>query len=147
MVDTTPVLEMFEKKFQRILWLPALTLGYIYHLSGAWPDFGLAVAAIVGGRYFINLIDSWVVEDENLRLNNDATAIFRTGNSVLTNTTLAVVNVLYVVAAVYGAYRLEQVFTHTDPVLVGLGVVYWSVGLIVFLPKSRTAANTALDTD
>lgn len=133
MLDST--IELFEGESERLLWLPAITLGYIYTLSGTSADFWLAVAAVVGARFIHDLIDSWLVEDDNggPRLRDDATASFQAGNSRLKNSVLAGLAVVYSFAIVYGAYRIYQFFTYTDPVLVGLAGIYWATTIIVLV--------------
>ena len=52
------VVETFEDNAKRILWLPSITLGYIYTLSGDFFQFALAVTAIGGARLFRFLMNS-----------------------------------------------------------------------------------------
>lgn len=128
-------IEMFEEKAKRILWPPSLTLGYVFALSGAWLDFGLAVAAIGGARLFGDIVDSTQVEeaDHGEQLLGSTFTVLEEQFPVRKMTLLAIFTIAYVVAVGYGIWRLFLHFEHTDPILVALAGIYSGIVIIVTL--------------
>lgn len=135
MAPINPVLETFEGKAKRTLWLPPITLGYIFTLSGSSTDFWLTVVAIGGARLFIDITDSdLVVESENgERVRPDAMQWFQSNFSNVNTGLYGIVAVLYACAVPYGLLRLHHYFTHEDPVLVGLAAIYWGILVVVVM--------------
>jgi len=132
-VDT--VLETFEGEGERILWLPSITLGYIFTLTGYWIHFFLAVASIGGARFFIDIIgwvDNLSDETENLQLSKTMINYMR-GFPLWKFIILFAFVLLYLLSVIYGAWELYVHFNHEDPILVGLSAIYWGILVIVLL--------------
>jgi len=126
-IDTA--LETFEDNATRILWLPSITLGYIYTLSGAILQFALAVAAIGGAALFSSLIESDFVTDseEEMVVRPTPFEWVRKQFSNWKTWLLAGFSIVYLVAVMYAPYQLYQHFTHQNIVLVGLAGVWWGI--------------------
>jgi len=118
---------------ERLVWLPALTLGYIFTLSGTGLDFGLAIASVPGARIFYDVFgadefknaDSWGEGFEKLAGEQDEASGER--RDIL----VAIPIILYAVTLVWALIRLREFFRHSDIVLVGLAGIYWGVASIV----------------
>ena len=122
-------ISVFERGSKRILWLPVLAVGYTYTLTGVWWEFGLAVAAIGGARIFSDMVDALESGLEDVDM--DGVIEYREEDSPLKIWYLAVIVVLYAVAAIYSMWRLYDLFDHTDIILVALSLSYCGVAVIV----------------
>jgi hypothetical protein len=124
------LIDTFEGvKSRRIVWLPTITLGYIYTLSGYLGDFVLAVAAIGGARFITDLIRTEPFEDDDSM--GERQDRVKSKMSTVSIMWVAILMVLYVCAIVWGLLQLHAYFTHTNLILVGLAGVYWGTLLIV----------------
>lgn len=135
------VVETFEDNAKRILWLPSITLGYIYTLSGDIFQFALAVTAIGGAQIFRLLMESDFNPERGLWSNSE---LLREHSSNWQTWPLVGVATFYLVAVVYAPIKLYQHFTHQAIVLVGLAGVWCGI-LIVILVNSATTPQFAVD--
>lgn len=130
-------LETFEDNdnAERILWLPSLTLGYIYTLTGATPQFVLAVAAIGGAALFSSLIESdFVIDSEGeMAIRSDPFEWVRMQFPIWKAGLFSGFAIVYLVAVVYAPYQLVLHFTHQDIVIVGLSGIWWGVLIVVLI--------------
>lgn len=135
MASTTAVIETFEGKAKRILWLPSITLGYIFTISGNISHFGLAVTAIGGARLFVDILESdLVVESDNgQRIRDDALSWFHSNYSTMKSYLLATLAVLYFISIPYSIWVLYSFFNHENPVLVGIAGIYCGILVIVMI--------------
>lgn len=119
------VLEVFEGKGERLLWLPAVTLGYIYFLSGNIADFGFAVLAVTGGKYLMDFIDEvdQLPEEEQTGL-HIYPELLDQGGSKIRIALLHIVTVGFALTSIYSVWRLNEQFVHDDLVLVSLAITY-----------------------
>lgn len=129
-----PVLGIFEGDRKRLLWLPSLTLGYLYTLSGATWDFVLAIVAVGGGKLLIGMLKSGLVPHEGGKSAGEIRDYLQVELSVFQQFKYALVLVIYVFALICAPWRLYLYFTHTDPVLVGFAGVYF--GILVAIVSS-----------
>ena len=120
----------FEDNSERILWLPSITLAYIFTLSGDNFQFALAVAAIGGAQLFRFLMESEFNPDQDVWTNNEW---IREHFSNLQTWPLAGIAVLYVIAVLYSLFQLYQHFTHQDIVLVGLAGVWCGIIIVILV--------------
>lgn len=122
-------LETFEDNAKRILWLPSITLGYTYTLSGVILQFALAVAAIGGAALFRSLIESDFVTDSEgeMAIRSAPFEWIRKQFPNWKTWLFAGFSLVYLVAVVYAPYQLYQHFTHQNVVLVGLAGVWWGI--------------------
>jgi len=130
MVTLAAGMETFEGiKPERIVWLPSITLGYIYSLSGFLPDFALAVVAIGGTRFVIELIrtESFDEDDSVIEKKEQVESQMSTLSVVFNG----ILMMLYLCAIVWGIFQLYNYFTHEDLFLVGLAGGYWGILLIL----------------
>lgn len=124
------VIETFEGvESRRIVWLPTITLGYIYTLSGYLGDFALAVAAIGGARFITDLIRTEVFDDDDSF--DERKEQVKSKMSTVAVGWVAMLLAVYVYAVVWSILQLHAYFTYTDLILVGLAGVYWGTLLIV----------------
>jgi len=127
-------LETFENKdnAERILWLPSLTLGYIYTLTGTILQFALAVAAIGGAALFSSLIESdFVIDSEGeMTIRSDAYQWLRMQFPLWKAWLILAFAIVYFVAVVCAPYQLALHFTHQDIVIVGLSGIWWGVPIV-----------------
>ena len=126
-------IETFEGKNKRILYLPAITLGYIFTISGTLSHFGLAVASIGGARFFSDLMSSDIYREGEDQLRDDVFSWLGSKLSTYQMWLYAIVSILYAIALVFALWQLFQYFDHSDPVLVGLAGIYWGVLIVVTL--------------
>lgn len=138
--------ETFEGEAKRIVWLPSITLAYIFTLSGFQVDFLLAVVGIVGGRFFFDLVSilEEISEGEEERSVRPIRSIRKNSSNTMIVGALLIIGG-YGISIVYGLFRLFIYFTHEDVVLVGLAVVYWGILLIVFINSFRALPPTPTD--
>jgi hypothetical protein len=130
MVTLAAGMEIFEGiKPERIVWLPSITLGYIYSVSAFLPDFALAVVAIGGARFIIELIRSESFDEEDSVV--DKKEQVESQMSTLSVVFNGILMVLYLCAIVWGILQLFVYFTHEDLFLVGLAGSYWGILLIL----------------
>ncbi len=125
-------IEVFEGGSKRILWLPVLAPGYTYYLTGFWFEFILAVSAIGGARMFSDLTKRAEESSEHESIWGIVKS-FRGRGSTLKLWFVTIISVLYVVAAGYGAWRVYDLFEHTDPILVAMAGIYLGAMLIVLM--------------
>lgn len=135
-VDT--VITTFESNSQRIVWLPSVTLAYLFTITGNISQFMLAVAAIGGAQWFIILINTDFDSNENAELS----VSWIQGNfSRLVTTPLAILSAVYAFAVVYALRELYKQFRHEDIVLVGLGIIWCGIAIVILVNIIALAAN------
>lgn len=135
------VVETFEDNAKRILWLPSITLGYIYTLSGDFFQFALAVTAIGGARLFRFLMNSDFGSEICVWSNYEWIREHFSNFQIWPLTGIAV---FYLFAGVYAPIQLYRHFTHHDIVLVGLAGVWCGI-FIVILINSTIASHLISD--
>jgi hypothetical protein len=126
---------MFEGEAERILWLPAITLGYVYTLSGSRKYFILAVIAIGGARLFTDIINSNLVEEtsEGPEIRDDMLEILHRNLHSLKSWLFAIIAVGYVLSAIVAVNGLIEFFIHSNLILVALAATWAGAGLIVIM--------------
>ena len=134
-------IDTFEDNAKRILWLPSITLGYIYTHSGDLFHFALAVIAIGGARLFRFLIES---EFTSKRGTLSSVGWLREKFSNLQSWPLAGVALFYFITMVYAPIQLYQYFTHQDIVLVGLAGIWCGVLIVILV---NLTIRSSLSTD
>jgi len=139
-IDAT--INTFENNGERILWLPSVTLGYIYTLSGDIFQFAMAVAAIGGAQLFRFLIESGFNPDQSLWTNGEW---LRKRFSNFQTWPLAGIAVIYPGAVLYGLFQLYQYFTYQDIALVGLAGVWCGVFIVILV--NLTIMSHSIDDD
>ncbi|WP_340099471.1 hypothetical protein [Salinibaculum salinum] len=137
MAPVGDVLSVFEGESRRIIWLPPVTLGYIYTLSGSYLDFWLAVGAIAGARYFYDILEMaenrlTTGEDENKTGKDEWADISSDILGSLTGLKMLAI-LVYCAAFVLSIVQMYNFFSHEQPILVGLAGIYWGVLFIVVL--------------
>lgn len=123
-------IDVFEGNAKRILWLPPLTLGYTFTLSGIWFEFVIAVAAIGGARMFSDLFQRTSKAGKDETILTIVTSV-KEQCSTLRILYLDLIGILYVIAAVYGGWNLYRYFDHSDPIIVTLSGVYLGVIVVI----------------
>jgi len=124
-------LKLFEGEGNRLLWLPAVTLGYLFTITGSAVDFVLAAVLIVGARAFSDIADEI---DERDADHDDLPTVVpevlgeKFGDKIWG---FSIIAVPYVGGTVRGWYLLYDLFDHTDLVIVGLSIGYLGAFLIV----------------
>lgn len=127
-VDTA--IETFEENTRRILWLPSITLGYIYTYSGDIFHFALAIIAIGGTQLFRFLIESEFTSKEDSF--SSITWLYESFSNIQ-SWPLAGVALLYFISMIYAPIKLYQYFTHQDIILVGLAGIWCGVLVVVLV--------------
>jgi hypothetical protein len=127
-IDT--VVGAFEDNSERILWLPSITLAYLFTLSGDRFHFVMAIASIGGAQWFRLLVDSDFASVRNLR---SAVVWFMENFHFLKTMPLAVLSIFYATSVIYAPIKLYQYFTHQDLVLVGLGATWCGIAIVVLV--------------
>lgn len=113
-------IETFEGEGERIFWVPAITLGYVFYLTGSRLDLVVAILAVTGGEYYISLFEA-VETVESVKEEQAIFSIIRgQANSIFGKIVLYGVVGGYSVAVIYGLRQLWLLFSHKDIVLVGL---------------------------
>lgn len=130
-----PAVEMFEEESERLLWLPAVTLGYVYTLSGTPLHFTLAIVGIGGARLFGDIIDSELVEQTPAgpTFRDDAFKLLQNNYPVGKSWLFAIVGLGYIASAFVAVRALVQFFNHSDLIVVALAAARAGAGLIVLL--------------
>lgn len=135
MAPVGEAIELFEGKARRILWLPPITLGYIFTLSGVWHHFALAAGSIGGAKLFSDIAKSGMLTDEGGKFGG-----FETGEEVVQERfsnldiwRMFVLVVVYFSAMALGWIELYAFFDHTNPILVAISGIYWGGLLVVIL--------------
>lgn len=125
--------DMFEGESERLLWLPALTVGYVYTLSGEPAYFALAVIGVGGAKLFSDIIDSDLVEQtpDGPVLHDGAFKMIRSSYPLGKTWLFALVGLTYIASALVGVYGLYAFFDHSNLILVALAVVWGGSALIV----------------
>lgn len=140
MTNVSIAINMFAGvKTERMVWLPTITLGYIYTLSGSLSDFALGVTAIGGARFCLALIQSEEFDNKNAVRDMQ---VLVSDLSTLTLLLYASLMALYALATVRGIYQLYIYFTHTDLILVGFAGVYWGALILVVIDFVRSIGAT-----
>jgi hypothetical protein len=125
---------MLEEDSGRMVWVPAISTGYIFTLSGFIPDFIVAVMSIVGARLFLVSKESGLFRhsDEGIGFANSAYGRVQHHFPLWRSLSIGVVALLYLVAWLYVPFRLAEYFEYRDPVLVAISGFYvWLVLEIV----------------
>lgn len=139
-------LGLFEGQAERVYWVPPLTLGYIYTITGDIFHFILTIIALAGGKYLYDVY-KWRKDQNSEDGENQIIKIldievpkiwfFEFIKMVLEDygairklLTLALV-VSWGISLWYSISLLFQYFDHSDLVLVGLGAIYGAVGILV----------------
>lgn len=127
--------EMFESDSERLLWLPTVTLGYVYTLSGAPLHFILAVVSVGGARLFGDIINSELVEhtSDGPKFRDDTFELLRSSYPLGKSWLFAIVGLGYVSSAFVAMYALIQFFNHSNLIVVALAMVWTGAGLVVLL--------------
>jgi hypothetical protein len=133
------VVETFEDNAKRILWLPSITLGYVYTLSGDILHFALAVAAIGGAQLFRFLMKSDFASERDIQSNFEWVG---ENFSKLQVFSLAGIAVFYFFALVYAPLQLYLNFAHNNVVLVGLAGIWW--GVLIVITVNATVASSVI---
>jgi len=124
-------LDLLEGENDRLLYLPAITLAYLFTITGTSYDFALAIALVAGGRALSDIVTHFEDRDAELKgLPNDVSELVEKelDDSVVT---LSLILLLYAVGTLRGWYLLYKLFDHTDIVIVGLSIGYIGSFLIV----------------
>ncbi|WP_152418726.1 MULTISPECIES: hypothetical protein [Halorubrum] len=127
-IDT--VVRTFEGENKRILWLPSITLAYLFTLSGDKFQFVAAVIATGGAQWFRILINPEFTSRGSLP---SAVGWLNKNYSFGEMSILSVLSVIYAGIAGYAIWKLYRYFTHQDLVLVGLGVIWCGIGIVVLV--------------
>lgn len=127
--------EMFEGESERLLWLPAITLGYVFTQSGAPVHFILAVVGIGGARLFGDIINSELVEQtpDGPKFRDDTFELLRSSYPLGKSWLFAIVGLGYVASALVAVYGLIQFFNHSNLIIVALAATWAGAGLVVLL--------------
>jgi len=131
-------LKLFEGEGNRLLWMPAVTLGYLFTKTGSGVDFVFAAVLIVGARAFSDIadeIDERDAEQEDLPTVVPEILSGKFGDDVWR---FSIVAIPYVMGTVKGWYLLYDLFDHTDLVIVGLSIGYLGAFLIVLVSALLT---------
>lgn len=135
-IDT--VVGTFENNSERILWLPSITLVYLFTLSGDAFQFVTGVAAIGGAQWFRLLMNSDFTSGQRVQAPRKW---FRENYSYSKIMLLAGLSMIYAAATIYALWKLYHHFTHQDLVLVGLGAVWCGIAMVVLVNMTAAAAN------
>lgn len=124
-------LNLLEGENDRLLYLPAITLGYLFTITGSSVDFALAVVLVAGGRALSDIVGRF--EDRDGELEGLPTEVWRYVEDKHQGfvTLLGLILLLYGVGTVKGWYLLYKLFDHTDLVIVGISIGYCAVFIIV----------------
>ncbi|MGZ0745758.1 hypothetical protein [Haloparvum sp. AD34] len=150
MANITPALEVFEGEAKRALWYPTVALAYIYTLSGYQWHFIAAVLSIGGGRFFYDMVVNEFDDKDPGEIEQDFAS--KIGYHYAKNTDLVtkLFILIYPATVVYTGWSLVQFFTHKNPVIVALSVIYAGAILIVIMNFFRGAGDfrtTALSSE
>ena len=134
MVGIEQIVASFGKKRKSAVWLPALTLGYLYHLTGnEWYLVGGAVSCCGAMVLYDLAIEILGEGDIRKRKSFGYQDILRVIPSVPAETTNFVLLwfsiVSYPIAAGYGIVSLVLNFNHSNIFLVGLVSAYLGFAL------------------
>jgi len=126
-------LDLLDGENNRLLYLPAITLGYLFTLTGSSYDFALAVVLVAGGRALSDIVEKLQSVEEDGDLENLPADAWEYADeiSLVFIAYLAVIFLLYVFGLVWGWYLLYKLFDHSDLVIVGISIGYCGVILIV----------------
>lgn len=127
--------EMFESESERLLWLPSITLGYVYSLSGNPTQFVLAVISIGGARLFGDIIKSELVEQtpNGPKFREDTFEMLRNNYPLGKSWLFAIIGLGYVASAIVAIDVLIRFFVHSNLILVALAAIWAGSGLIVIM--------------
>ena len=134
-IDT--VARTFEDKNKRILWLPSITLGYLYTLTGDVYQLVLAIVAIGGTQFFKqSMVADVDLGDDTL----SNVQWFRDNFSVIKLIPTFPFALSYPMITGYSVFILYRHFTHQDMIVVGLGLIWSGVTMVVFVNAILHAA-------
>jgi hypothetical protein len=129
MAPIQPVVELLEGESNRLIWLPPITLGYLYTITGETADFVLVVGAIGGSRLIMDLLDSEFVEsEENPQMREDP---FEWVDAHIPKRRGAILLFSYAGCVARSIWQLFFYFDHRNPVIVALAAIYWGATVIV----------------
>lgn len=123
------VLGMFEGDAKRMLWLPVITLGYLFTLNGSPIEFWFGVTSIGGARLFGDLFDSDVADADASQRMKILFEHYRQCHWISV-WTLAAVMIVYGASVVISIFDLYSAFQPKNIVLVGLSGVWLGIGVI-----------------
>lgn len=127
------VVRMFEGEAHRILWLPPISLGYLFTVTGVPLDFWLAVFSIPGARLLhkvVRAIRHTVVEKDTTDPTTGMSNVLRGFDSVAL-VTFAVLLLIYGSTFIRSILQLRAYFSQNDVIIVGISILYWGVFLVV----------------
>jgi hypothetical protein len=129
-------LETFDDNSERIVWLPSITLGYTYTLSGDDVQFWLAVGAIGGAVLFKSLLESeYVSQNEGVNsLDKGLTYWFKKNFHGWKLWWISPFIIIYLISILYAPYQLYHHFSHQNILVVGLSGFWLSI-LVTILVK------------
>lgn len=134
MVGFYEAMQIFEDEAQRLVWLPSISLGYVYTLRGEPLQFVLAVAALVRDKHINNLID-WHRTQVYTRDDSFAGRYARLIQNEFPQRkqwSTAIISVAHLFTMFYAPYLIWLHFSHSDIVLVALGILYSGlVGIVL----------------
>ncbi|WP_155118383.1 hypothetical protein [Halorubrum sp. BV1] len=136
-IDTA--IATFEEDNERILWLPSVTLAYLFTITGNTAQFVIAVAAIGGAQWFRLFINFDFSSKQGLKSPRNW---FEENYSYLRLMPLVVLSLIYASATIYAVLGLYRHFTEQDIVLVGLGIVWWGIAIVVLVNTIAVVAKT-----
>jgi len=135
MSPITEAIDVFEGEAKRTFWLPAITLGYVATVSHSSIDFALAVAAIGGARFWIDFVESDLVDqdDQDDPLDDNILLILSSRLTGLSGYFTMAIGLIFPLAYLASPIRLWMVFTFYDPVIVGLSGAWAGIAVILLM--------------
>lgn len=134
MAPLDEVLGIFEGQAERLIWLPPITLGYIYTLSGNRLDFWLAVASVGGVVLMFDMLSDLSQYKHPQRHIRTYVYLRYSDSAIWKKLTRILVVVAYVIVAVLAGFNLWVYFDHSDLIIVSLSGIWWGI-LVTLLVK------------
>lgn len=126
-------LGLFEGQAERSYWLPPITIGYIYTLTGDPVHLAISAVSLAGAKY---MYDAWRWKNRQ-DFDDDEFWLTKFLSMVMEEYSgrKKVLTLIYLLAWLYSIFfavsLLRDNFVHTDPVLVAFAVIYLAVGLLL----------------
>lgn len=128
-------LSIFEGETRRLFWLPAITLGYLYTVTGVFLDFALGVGCIAGAKLVYDMMDSNLMAETPFGMKRHPYFRYQLTeyNSGFRLFRLGIVSVVYAIGFIWSIHQLYRYFDPQNVVLVGLAMAHWGLAAVIFM--------------
>jgi len=122
-----PALKLFKGEGHRILWMPPVTLGYLFTKTGSLSELIMASVLIAAARVFSDIgeeIEEKVSGDDDGSTVTETVLKEKFGSDVWK---FEILLIPYIVGTLNGWYLLIEFFDQNDLVIVALSIGYLAI--------------------